>query len=534
MSYRGPWTHAGGGEPRAQTVRMAAREVGRVTVSVAPPSDHREPPRGASDPFGHAECTGAGMKHSFLLPLALASGLILTACGARSSLTEPGVSDTCEPWSVHDGAATLVHYPDAPAVLDDGSVVVRMGASVGDANGVPDVTSFRSWLRKIDPDGAIAWETGGDPDGVHLLAAARDAANGIYVTGSAEPGAQSVLGAAVTCAGEGPCSFVAKLTQTGQPAWVKAFPSSSAADWSSLRDLAVTDDGRITLGGGFDGTLDLGCGPATGTTDGNFGSLFVAQLSPSGECLWSRAIGDVHPAVERMAVDDAGDIALVLTLEGPPGSSIDLGGGPIPFGSEHDLGSFAIAKYAPDGALVFAKVATCERAFVWPYVALTGAGEVLLSASCEGTIDLGGGPRGSLDVDRLFVTKFGATGEELWTHDIATISVGSAGPPAIATEPGGSFFLAGQARPGMALLGEPVPESALFVAAFDAGGSPIDMQTFPFMHPPPHPGFLDVSGLSASAGSLVLAGYFDGALDLGQSPLVSKGPQDAFVARICR
>ncbi len=183
---------------------------------------------------------------------------------------------------------------------------------------------------------------------------------------------------------------------------------------------------------------------------------------------------------------------------------------------------------------MFAKVATCEFVVGWPYVAVTGAGELLLSASCMGTIDLGGGPRGSLDVDRLFVTKFGATGEELWTHDIATTSAGTEGPPAIATEPGGSFFLAGQVWPWMALLGEPVPERALFVAAFDAGGSPIDMQTFPFTAPPPNTGSLEVSGLSARAGSVVLDGYFDGTLDLDQSPLVSKGPQDAFVARICR
>jgi hypothetical protein len=236
-----------------------------------------------------------------------------------------------------------------------------------------------------------------------------------------------------------------------------------------------------------------------------------------------------------MAVDGAGEVALALSLDGPPGSSVDLGGGPVPFGSEHPQASFAVAKYAPDGALVFAKAATCEFMFGWPYVAVTGAGEVLLSASCEGTIDLGGGPRGSLDVDRSFVTKFGATGEELWTQDIATTSDGGQGPPAIATEPGGSFSLAGRVWPGMALLGEPVPEEALFVAAFDAGGSSTDMQTFPFTLPtPPLTGFVDVVGVSASAGSLVLDGIFEGTLDLGPSPLVSEGPQDTFVARICR
>lgn len=512
---------------------MAAREAGRVALSVARRSDHREPPRGAPDPCRHADCSRAGMKRSCLLPLALLSGLLLSACGARSSLTEPGASDECGPWVVHDGAAgtVLFAYSHSFAVLDDGSVVVPMAEGPPDADGGAGTPWKRRWLRKIDPDGAIAWEARGEPEGVSFTAAARDAAGGIYVAGFAEPGAPSVLGAAVTCAGKGTCSFVAKLTQTGEPVWVKAFPSSAAADRAFLTNLAVMDDGRITLGGAFDGTLDLGCGPASVTAGGDDANLFIARLSPSGECLWSRAIVGLpllFPGADSMAVGDAGDIALALSLiKGPPGPSIDFGGGPVPTSSESGP-PFAVAKYASDGALVFAKVATSGSTRGSPNVAVTGAGEVLLSASYQGTIDLGGGPRGSVADNRQFVTKFGATGEELWTHDIAADPVGG-GSSLIAIEPGGSFFLAGLGSPGMAILGEPVPERAPFVAAFDAGGKPIDVQTFPLTRKVR--GF----GLSASAaGALVLVGEFEGVLDLGQGPLVSEGRRDAFVARICR
>ena len=81
----------------------------------------------------------------------------------------------------------------------------------------------------------------------------------------------------------------------------------------------------------------------------------------------------------------------------------------------------------------------------------------------------------------------------------------------------------------MAILGEPLLETALFAAAFDAGGEPIDVQTFPFA------GNAYGPMLSASAaGALVLVGQFEGVLDLGQGPLVSKGDRDTFVARICR
>ncbi len=64
------------------------------------------------------------MKLSFRIPLALMSGLSLPACGARSSLAEPGVSDECVPWVVHDSVAGTVHYAHPVfAVLDAGSVI---------------------------------------------------------------------------------------------------------------------------------------------------------------------------------------------------------------------------------------------------------------------------------------------------------------------------------------------------------------------------------------------------------------------------
>lgn len=466
------------------------------------------------------------MKPSFLLIPALASTLLLPACGARSSLTEPGVSRECASWTVHDGDAKQIYSCNPLALLDDGSVVLPMADGVAGSDGDTPVTWNHSWLRKIEPDGAVAWEVGRDLDGVKLIAAARGA-DGIYAAGLADDG---MLGGAGSCAGEGPCSFVARLTEAGQPAWVKTLPSNSAADRSYLRDLAITDDGGIILGGGFEGTLDLGCEPHSGTAGGAFSNLFVARLSPAGECLWSRAITLPDSGLERMAVDGAGDVALALSLDGPPGSTVDFGGGPLLFGNDSHNTSFAVAKYAPDGALVFARAATCKFTFGWASVAVTSAGEVLLSASCMGTIDLGGGPRGSPDVDRLFVTKFGATGEELWTRDIATAGGGQA-PPVIATEPGAGFFLAGEIRPDMALLTEPVQEHALFTAAFDAGGNPTDVQTFPAA---PNTGLVSVVRLSAHAGSLALDGTFNGTLDLGQSPLDSEGPQDVFVTKICR
>jgi hypothetical protein len=473
------------------------------------------------------------MKRSFLLPLALASAWLLPACGARSSLTEPGGSDDCGWWTVYDGAVGTLHHASTTfAVLDDGSVVVPMAEGITDADGGVSSTWTRNWVRKTHPDGAIAWEVEGEPEGLVFSSAARDPAGGVYVAGAAKPGAPSVLGAALPCTGKGTCAFVAKLTQAGVPTWVKAFPSSAATVRVAVNQLAVMDDGRITLQGAFDGTLDLGCGPASGSADGLFANLFIARLSPSGECLWSRTL--VSPQLFapfiNMAVGDAGDVAVALLLtDGPPGSSLDFGAGPMPSGSGTYYGDpLAVAKYAPDGAFVFAKVATGGYCHAVPRVAVTGAGEVLLSAAYNGSIDLGGGLGGSLEETRQFVTSFGATGEELWTRDIAAGTFGGGEALALAIEPGGGFFLAGQGRPGMAILDQPVPEGAIFAAAFDAGGQPLDLQTFPFSGQD-----LDL-GLSASdPGALVLVGQFDRVHEPVEGA-TGVGPEEAFAARICR
>ena len=80
----------------------------------------------------------------------------------------------------------------------------------------------------------------------------------------------------------------------------------------------------------------------------------------------------------------------------------------------------------------------------------------------------------------------------------------------------------------MAILGAPVPETALFTAAFDAGGQPIDLQTFPLSGD-----FLDL-GLSARVpDSLVLVGIFNRVHEV-EIGVTHWGPDKALVATICR
>ena len=467
------------------------------------------------------------MNHSFLQSTALVSGLILTACGARSSLTDldPNRAEACGWWNVYEGAEGTLHSASLDfAALDDGSVVVPMAEEIVSADEDTFPTLTRQWVQKLDPDGEVAWEVMGKPYELGFGVAARDPAGGVYLAGTVMPGGASVLGTVVPCAGEWPCAFLAKLTSAGEPTWVKALPPNAAV----IEHLAVMEDGRITVEGSFDGTLDLGCGPATGTADGKYRNLFLARLSPTGECLWSRALvsDQFFAPFVNMAVGETGDVALALTLtDAPPGSSIDFGGGPLQSGNSIPYRRMlAIAKYAPDGAFVFAKVAGDGDGGV--EVGVTDAGEVILAGVYTGPIDFGGGPRGSEENGRQFVTRLSAIGEELWTRDIAT-EYGRGGL-ALALDSGGGFFLAGRGHAGMAILGAPVPEMTLFTAAFDAGGQPIDLQTFPLSGE-----FLDLKLSARVPDALVLVGTFNRVRDM-KVGVTYWGPEKALVATICR
>jgi hypothetical protein len=470
----------------------------------------------------------AAVKTTFLLPGALVSVLLLSACGTRSSLPAPGESTACRSWSARDGAAGLWRGAGGPiALLGDGSVVTVM-SELGGAAGSSEYDLPR--VQKWDAHGEVAWKADGEVDEVGFLSTARDAADGVYLAGYTNPGVHAALGATLACPGAGYCTFFGKLDETGTLEWSKVV--SSDAPYGVYSDeLAVTGDGRITLAGSFQGTIDVGCGPHTATAGGSSTTRYLAQLSPLGECLWSRAIVGT-PTFEagfgRIAVDDAGEVALAVGVRTQGAAwGLDLGAGPMPFDADSGWG-IAVAKYAPDGGLLFANATSVEVA-LGVSVAMTGAGEVLLSAGLGGMVEFGGGLEGSPGTLRYAVTRFGLQGEEVWTRDILTdqfLTQNSAFP--IVARPSGGFFLVGQGAPGMAIHGETTPETALFAAAYDAGGLPLSVETFPFT------GLSFIRGLAASADGVVLVGGLQGTIDFGQGTLASEGTQDAFVARICR
>ncbi len=118
----------------------------------------------------------------------------------------------------------------------------------------------------------------------------------------------SLLGVAAGCV---PATTLIREEQpAGGVAWVRRF--GDAAE-QRITALAVDGDGNIVVAGTGRGAIDFGGGPLV--ADGR--ELFVAKLAPDGRHVWSRAFQTSFQfTANGVAIDAAGDIALVGTFEG--------------------------------------------------------------------------------------------------------------------------------------------------------------------------------------------------------------------------
>ncbi len=104
--------------------------------------------------------------------------------------------------------------------------------------------------------------------------------------------------------------FVLRLEPNGGVSWVKSFGADRADQATSV---ATDKHGNIVFTGEYYNSIDFGGGPLAAT--GNEKDLFLVELSPKGEHLWSRNAGDKdHDQGRAVAMNGAGTIALTGTF----------------------------------------------------------------------------------------------------------------------------------------------------------------------------------------------------------------------------
>ncbi|WP_437941911.1 hypothetical protein [Sorangium sp. So ce341] len=259
------------------------------------------------------------------------------------------------------------------------------------------------------------------------------------------------------------------------------------------RGLSIVSDlsGNYYVSGDFEGTVDFGAGPLT-SAGGH--DIFLLKLDPAGSVIWSRRYGtEFDDWSGVMTVDGNGNIFLAGGYEGVIGlfPGPDFGGGPIAPGD--DVGVF-VAKFDAGGDHVWSAGYTVDNASF-----LTRIAEVALDA--VGNLYMLYGI-----YDSTYLAKFGAGGAGiLWTQFVPASDYSNAAV-SLAVDSAGNAIVANEDPP----VGSHLGAEYFTVFKFDPAGALVWTRMFE------NNGAMGASSVAVNASDEILVvGSADGLVDFG-------------------
>jgi hypothetical protein len=295
----------------------------------------------------------------------------------------------------------------------------------------------------------------------------------------------------------------------------------AGSSYASVDVLLVDPSGTIVLAGAFQPSIDFGTGPLTTPADSGG---YLVRLDPDGHTLWSRGYPVTEPWLEAAALGPSGD----LFIAGGCDPDLDLGAGPLSCGD----GALYLARLDPTGNVLWSRVFPISAQTYVEAVAVDAAGDVVLAGELTGTLDLGAGPLVSEGSWDPFVARFDAAGGTLWSRRFGDAELQNV--LGVACDGAGDVVLAGSfdgtidfgTGPLSAVDG---PESnAIYAAKLDPSGAALWSRAFvsaQLMSP--------WSLAVGPGGDIVLSGYFDGTTDFGAGPVTASDPYgDGFLTAL--
>jgi len=253
-------------------------------------------------------------------------------------------------------------------------------------------------------------------------------------------------------------------------------------------------------------------------------SVAFGQTSPP---LWSKCFGGgdspVYPS--SVAVDDSGNVLVTGWFSG----TVDLGGGLLVGEGLEDI---FIGKFGPSGNHIWSQrfggfYTTPDGDQRGEGITVDISGNVIATGRFRGTADFGGGPLTSAGAQDIFVAKFDAAGNHLWSKRFGD-GAQEAGE-GVVVDASGNVVVTGYFHSTVDFGGGTLTSAGstdIFLAKFDSAGNHLWSKRF---------GDVDTQYPTSAAidgsGNVILTGELSGTVDFGGGTLTSAGSSDIFVAK---
>jgi hypothetical protein len=313
--------------------------------------------------------------------------------------------------------------------------------------------------------------------------------------------------------------FVAKFDAAGNHLWSKRFGDANS---QYAYGVAVDGSGNVAIAGQFFGTVDFGGGTLTSAGGDD---IFVAKFDVGGNHLWSKRFGDANSQLAYgVAAGGSGNIALTGTFW----STVDFGGGTLTSAGNDDI---FVVKFDANGNHLWSKrfgdASFSQNA--WG-IAADGSGNAVVTGSFWGTVNFGGGALTSAGLNDIFIAKFDTNGNHLWSKRCGDTSQQEG--RGVAIDAWGNVIMTGHSSGTVDFGGGPVSSAGsydVFVVKYNASGNHIWSKCFGDMYAQ-----YGQCAVADGLGNVIATGYFDNTVNFGGATLTSTGGWDIFLAKFWR
>jgi len=324
-------------------------------------------------------------------------------------------------------------------------------------------------------------------------------------------------------------AFLAKYSGTLTPLSLTYMSNTADTDFSSGFSVAVSPSGDVYVTGSFTGTLDIGGGIPTVTTNTNNGSAFLAKysgtLTPLSLTYMSNTADTDGSVGLSVAVSPSGDVYVTGLFTG----TLNIGGGipTVTTNTTNPNGSAFLAKYSgtltPLSLTYMSNTADTDGSIGYS-VAVSPSGDVYVTGLFNGTLNIGSGiPTVTTNsINSAFLAKYSVslTPLSLKYMSNTTDTTGSIGY-SVAVSPSGDVYVTGTFT-GTLNIGSGIPtvtttstsrDGSAFLAKYSGALTPLSLTYM--SNTADTDGSIGYSVAVSPSGDVYVTGLFNGTLNIG-------------------